>query len=192
MATLVSIMAWLGHRVSGVQNVEIGGTSDGVLKDQAEAFLRTNIVYLWKRFDKSVDALLDRTECARAREAPRLTASGAVEVTISESLCRNHRCNNANFFRSYLPLIRRICDGLDTQERRGIPISEELKRAREEMRLALSDPVRLYDYGNCLRVGDVWMHLESVAGGIQDFVTSNYKESQYLCPIMGLNMKNPY
>jgi hypothetical protein len=50
---------------------------------------------------------------------------------------------------------------------------------------------KAYDYKTCLRLGDLWVHLESLAGGVKPFATRNYKESQILCPILGLEMKLP-
>lgn len=70
-------------------------------------------------------------------------------------------------------------------------VTKELKKALEKLTTAISTPSTLYDYKNCLGVGDVWMHLECATSGIKDFATTNYKESEVLCPIFGLTMRQP-
>ena len=117
--------------------------------------------------------------------------SGLVDAEIPEGQCRKRQCENANFFHSNFPRLRQVCDELDRLEREGARLSEELVEARDEIQCALKNPQRLYDYKNCLRIGDLWMHLECVKAGIKDFGTTNYKESQHLCPILGLNMVKP-
>jgi hypothetical protein len=191
-STLINILAWLGQRIQNGTIVDAGVALDEQLALQAESFIRTNIIFLWHRFDQSVDHVTDATECARAKEPPRRTKNGNVLVEIPHGYCKKRQCNNANFFHSNFPTIRKVCESLDALRHDGVELSQELKNAREEMRLALGDPGRLYNYDNCMSVGDVWLHLECLASGIRDFGTTNYKESQHLCPILGLNMKLPH
>ncbi len=51
LATLVSIMSWVGYS-SGDLEVEVGGKHDETLTLQSISFIRTNIFFLWKRFEK--------------------------------------------------------------------------------------------------------------------------------------------
>jgi hypothetical protein len=94
--------------------------------------------------------------------------------------------------------VRKLCDGLDRLESDGVELTEELKKARAEMRAAMvnstkngTNEQRLYNYKNCLSVGDVWIHLESIASNIKDFASTNYRESQHLCSLLGLNLHDP-
>ena len=191
VATLVSLMSWVGMK-AGEQEVEIGGKLEEILTLKSMSFIRTNIFFLWKKFEKSVDTLLNQTNCARAKEEPKKDDNGNVIIQIRESLCKTMECNNVNFFTEHLPLVRKVCDEIDRLEQAGQVVSQELKKLRDELRLAMTDKTRLYDYKNCLNVGDFWIHLESLAANIKDFATTNYKESQHLCPSMGLSMKKPY
>jgi hypothetical protein len=190
-STLVNILAWLGQKIESGSIVDVGVELDEQLAMQAESYIRTNLIFLWHKFDQSVDGLSDKTECARAKEAPRRTKAGVMLVEIPEGSCKKRECNNSNFFHSNFPTIKKICAELDALEVRGVELSRELMNARDEMRHALKDPTRLYNYDNCMSVGDVWLHLECLVSGIEDFGTTNYKESQHLCPILGLNMKQP-
>ena len=189
-STLTNMLSWLGLNANDM-TVEPTGSLDEQLAQRAESFIRTNILFLWFRFDKSVDHVYDSTECARAKEAPKQSKDGNVSVQIPESQCRRAECNNANFFHSQMPTVRRLCEALDLLEKSGTELSGELLSARSQMRKALSSPDRLYDYDNCLEVGDVWHHLECLVSGIRDFATTNYKESQHLCPILELRMRTP-
>ncbi|OAI47170.1 hypothetical protein AYO44_09970 [Planctomycetaceae bacterium SCGC AG-212-F19] len=190
-STLINIMAWVGHRVDGRAEVSVGSGVDETLTLQAESYIRNGIRSIWKKFDRSVDSVLDKTECKRATEAPRVMPSGEVDASIPESQCRSKECNNANFLRSKLPTIRKMCDELEKIKHRGGTLTDELEEALKTLRSAEGNFDRLYDYQRCLAVGDVWIHLESLAAGIKSFATTNYKESQVLCPIFGLEMKPP-
>jgi hypothetical protein len=191
ISTLISILTWVGMKVDDVQAMSDGGTADELLTLQSISFIRINILFLWKRFEKSVDTLLDKTKCSRAKEVPKKDEKGNVLVPIRESLCGNEECSNVNFFRNQLPMIRKTCARIDELEKEG-KATQELKEARNELKRAMTDQIRLYNYKNCLKVGDVWLHLECLASGIKEFGTTNYKESAHLCPVMGLNMRNPY
>ncbi len=68
-----------------------------------------------------------------------------------------------------MPVIRIVCAKINQLEKRGEPVSEELKTARDELKLALVDRERVYDYQICLKIGDIWLHLESLVAGIKDF-----------------------
>lgn len=192
ISTLISIMSWVGINVNALQKVDAHGDLDELLTLQSISYIRTNIFFLWKRFEKSVDTLFDGTKCARAREKPRRDGKGNVIVQIRESLCANMECTNTGLMTSLLPVIQRICSHIDQLETKGEEVSQELKTARDELRLAIRDRTRLYNYNNCLKIGDVWLHLESLFGGVKEFGTTNYKESRHLCPPMVLMMKDPY
>ena len=193
--TLVSILSWLGHAITNDCEVVIGDDRDKDFCLAAETFIRTNIIFLWKRFDASVNGMIsDRTECTRATEAPRVTDNGSVSVEIPESKCRNRSCNNVNFLISKTPELNKVCNSLDIVQDRGVVLTAELIEARSEIRKALSGGStadRLYDYKNCLKIGDVWIHLECSASGINDFATTNYKESSHLCPPLDMKMQCP-
>ncbi|HJT76147.1 MAG TPA: hypothetical protein VJ739_03005 [Gemmataceae bacterium] len=192
-STLVSIMAWIGFRIDEQVEVILGEGIDRQMAIKAESYVRNAIRFLWKRFDKSVDSIQDGTQCKRAVEGPKPKADGSFEVSIPRSKCKTKECNNANFFQSNLPLLKRLRDELQrlSQEAGRTKFTEELDAALEHVTAAISNPSRLYDYENCIGVGDVWLHLECVAAGVKDFATTNYKESQVLCPMMGLTMRQP-
>ncbi len=190
-STLISVLSWLGFQITDLVDVEAGGRWDERLALKCESYVRLNMFYLWARFDKSVDSVVDGLECARAREGPTLAKSGKVQVEIPESRCRKIECNNANFFRSRLPAIKTSYEQLVLLQERGTNLSQELLKAIAELRHAMADPDRLYDYDHCLNIADIWIHLECLASGIKDFATTNYKESQYLCHILDLRMVQP-
>lgn len=191
-ATLMSIAAWLGFQIKQQIEVTLGEDLDQRLAMRAESYLRNAIVYLWKRFDKSVDSVTDRTECRRAIEGPRRKANGRFDVSIAESNCRMKECNNANFFRAHLPLMKQVRDQLEQlRAQKSKKFTKELETALERLKAAISYPDGLYDYKACGGVGDIWMHLECLAAGVKDFATTNYKESEVLCPMLGLTMQNP-
>jgi hypothetical protein len=171
--------------------VALGEDLDRELTMKAESFIRNAIRYLWKRFDSSVDTILDRTECRRAAEGPRRTPAGDLDVSIPQSRCRDKRCNNANFLRSKLPMLRTLCTELERVKNGGGVLTEELEAILKTLRSIEGDLDKAYDYKTCLAIGDVWLHLESLAAGVKNFGTTNYKESQILCPILGLQMKLP-
>ncbi len=192
-STLSSTLAWVGFQIQDQIEVTLGEGSDRRLALRAESYIRNVIPFLWKRFDKSVDSIRDGTQCRRAIEGPRKTANGSFDTAIPQSKCRNKECNNANFFQDNLPLMKRVRDRL--QQLAGSAdkskVTEELKKALAKLTAAINSPSTLYDYKNCVGVGDVWMHLECAAAGIKDFATTNYKESEVLCPIFGLTMQQP-
>lgn len=190
-ATLSNILAWVGYKAGYHFEVKQGEDLDEKLALQAESIIRNAIRYLWKRFDKSVGAVLDRTECRRAREAPQVTPSGDVDVSIPESRCKERRCNNANFLRSNLPLIRKLGVELDTLKSKGGELTSELETMLSTLRQIERDLNKAYDYKTCVAIGDLWMHLECLASKVKNFGTTNYKESQVLCPILGLQMRLP-
>jgi hypothetical protein len=73
----------------------------------------------------------------------------------------------------------------------GGELTEEMSKALETIKESIADPGKLYDYKKCLAVGDVWIHLECLAANVKDLGTTNYKESQILCPALGLEMRLP-
>lgn len=192
-STLISIMAWVGFQIQDQIEVTLGEGSDRKLALRAESYIRNIIPFLWKRFDRSVNSIRDGTRCRRATEGPRKTANGSFDTAIPQSKCKNKECNNANFFQSNLPSMKRVRDRLQ-QLAEGADkskVTKELTKALEKLTKAISTPSTLYDYKNCVGVGDVWMHLECAVAGIKDFATTNYKESEVLCPIFGLTMRQP-
>jgi hypothetical protein len=191
-ATLENILAWAGFHIKGQIEVALGEDLDRKLALRAETYIRNAILYLWKRFDKSVQAVQDGTRCQRAVEGPRRRKDGSFDVAIPESRCRNRECDNANFFQSNLPLMKRVRDELDLLGAGdGEKLTDELEASRAELRAAIGNPSRLYDYKACVGVGDVWIHLECRAAAVPDFATTNYKESEVLCPLFGQTMHNP-
>jgi hypothetical protein len=189
--TLTNIMAWVGYKLRRNIEVTLGEDLDHELTIKAESFIRNAIRYLWKRFDTSVDTILDRTECRRAAEPPRLNSEGDLDVSIPQSRCKDKRCNNANFLRSKLPIIRNLCQALEKIKSGSSDLTEELEAILKTLRSIEHDLDKAYDYKTCLAIGDLWMHLECLTAGVRNFGTTNYKESQILCPILGLEMKLP-
>jgi hypothetical protein len=192
LSTLVKVLAWMGSELNVITEEDVGGEYGERLAMRAESYYRNTIRYLWKRFDKSVDSITDGTKCTLSDDPPLPKTDGTFTVQIHESKCLEKRCNNANFFRSKLPEVRRICETLDKLEGKGVELTAELLRIREGMKAAMNNPARLYNYKNCMTIGDAWIHLECLAAKVKDFATTNYKESEHLCPILGLEMKRPY
>ena len=73
----------------------------------------------------------------------------------------------------------------------GVALTRELEQALDAMQKAFNNTTTLYDYQTCLKIGDIWLHLESVAAGIEHFCTTNYRESELLCESLGLKMRDP-
>jgi hypothetical protein len=192
-STLVNILAWTGFNLSGQLEVTEGEGIDPPLAIRAESYIRNAILFLWKRFDKSLDSIRDGTRCQRAIEGPHRNRDGTFDVSIPRSKCKNGECNNANFLQANLPLLKRVRDRLQKlgEGAEKSQVTDELKTALEKLTVAIRNPAAAYEYKNCTGIGDVWIHLESSVAGIKDFATTNYKESQVLCPVMGLTMRQP-
>lgn len=192
-STLISIATWVGLQVQDQIEVTLGQGSDQKLALRAEAYIRNAIPFLWKRFDESVDSIRDGTQCKRATEGPRKTANGSFDVAIPQSKCKTKECNNANFFQSNLLLLKTLRDKLQqlSQEPGKTKLTTELEAVLKTITTSITNPASLYDYKTCVGIGDLWLHLESVVAGVKDFATTNYKESQILCPIFGLTMRQP-
>jgi hypothetical protein len=194
-STLTNILAWIGFEIDEEVVVGTGEGLDHNLALRAESYIRNAILILWKRFDRSVGSVLDRTKCQRAAEGPERKGNGTVDVSIAQGRCKNQQCENANFFQSHKPELRKLLRILEQLSQApggaGPELTDELKTALEGIKAALNNPSRLYDYKACCALGDVWMHLECMAAGIKDFATTNYKESQVLCPAFGLTMRTP-
>jgi hypothetical protein len=192
-STLISITAWLGLNVQGQIEATLGEGIDRQLALKAESYIRNAILFLWKRFDKSVRSVQDRTQCKRATEGPRRTTNGGLDVAIPHSKCKARECNNANFFRSNLPRLKALRDKLRqlSQAAGGTKLTKELETALKQIEAGITNPSSFYDYQTCVSIGDVWLHLEAAVAGVKDFAPTNDKESQVLCPIFGLNMRQP-
>jgi hypothetical protein len=192
ISTLVNVLAWAGQSVDVVPTeIRAGDRFDQHLTRQAKVFLRNAIGVLWHRFDVIVNTTTDRTKCMRAREVPRQKATGSFDLTIHESKCADRTCANEDFLRSNLPKIRAVLSRLDDLASMQDGLTDELRKCRAMLQQAVADPSLLYDYQNCLDVGDLWIHLEALAAGVINFVTTNFKESKVLCPALGLNMIVP-
>jgi hypothetical protein len=183
----------VGFQVEGQFDITLGDGLDRKLALRAESYIRNAILFLWKRFDKSVDSIQDRTQCKRATEGPRKTADGSFDVAIPRSKCKSKECNNANFFRSNLGLLKAVRAKLEklSQEPGKAKLTEELEKALKKLTVGINDPSSLYDYNTCVGIGDIWLHLESAAAGVTNFATTNNKESEILCPIFSLTMRQP-
>jgi hypothetical protein len=192
-STLTSILEWVGLHVQTQIEVSLGEGIDRKLALKAESYIRNAVLFLWKRFDKSVHSIRDGTECKRATEAPRKKSSGSFDVAIHESKCKTKECNNANFFQSNLPILKALRDELQqlSNEAGKSKLNAELEAALKTIKAAMTNLDSLYDYKTCLSIGDVWLHLESAKAGVRDFATTNYKESEVLCPMFGLTMRQP-
>ncbi|MBM4070490.1 MAG: hypothetical protein FJ271_16270 [Planctomycetes bacterium] len=136
---------------------------------------------------------MDSTQCKRATEGPKKTAKGSFDTSIRQSQCKTAQCNNANFFQSNRPLLKRLHAKLQKRNTIGskTELTPELQTILEALASAIKNPHSLYDYRTCVSIGDVWLHLESKVAGIKDFATTNYKESEILCPSFDLQMRKP-
>jgi hypothetical protein len=189
--TLVNILAWVGYQIKGHIEVTIGDDADQALATRADSYIRNSIRSLWIWFDKKLGHVADKMECQRGREGPQLRDNGTFDVRVRETLCKNKGCNNSNFFREQLPRLRQLADSLRRIVAEGGELTGELTAAVDAIEAAIHNPDRLYDYKNCLQLGDVWIHFESLAAKVTDFASTNIKESDVLCPLLGLNMKVP-
>jgi hypothetical protein len=192
-STLINIAAWLGLQVQHQMEVQLGEGIDRQLALRAESYIRNAILFLWKRFDASVDSVRDGTQCKRAVEGPLRTAKGTFDVAIPQSKCKTKECSNATFFQSNLPRMKALRDKLQQLSRAAgkAKLTEELEVALKTISAAITNPGSLYDYKACVGIGDVWLHLECEVAGVKDFATTNYKESEILCPIFGLALQQP-
>ena len=127
-STLCNVMTFVGFEIRKQIEVVVGEDADLKLALQAESYIRNAIRYIWRRFDKNVDSVLTATRCARANEGPELKADGKLEVSIPESRCRDRQCNNANFLRSNLPAIRKLCLELERMKKSGEALRLSWKR----------------------------------------------------------------
>jgi len=183
--------------VDGKVKVEEGESGDAKYAMQAESFVRNALVYEWHRFNRIVNSVTDKTQCKRAAEKPRRLEDGSFDTRIPQSECLRKQCNNGNFFRSQLPKIKELVAALEktrkAEQSKGADSrwTAELEKALTGLKSGIANPDGLYDYQKCLAVGDVWIHLESMVAGVKDFGTRNYKESQFLCPPLNLNLKEP-
>lgn len=190
--TLGNLLSWIMQKVDGSVEVKPGESLDEMLCIRAQSYIRIAISFLWKRFDKSVDSVRNQSNCQRAAEAPIRRSTGTYDLAVHKQKCRDRACNNANFYSSLHIHIISIRDRLEQLEQSGgSEFTDELKKALDMIRRADQDRGLLYDYKNCLAIGDIWIHLEAVAAKVLDFATTNYRESQILCPCLGLNMVNP-
>jgi len=185
---LNGILAWVGNQV-GTTQVEVGGTLDRVLTDKAISYIRNAVMALWAGFERDLLSVVDQMQCQRAKEAPRRKSTGSIDDTIHERACRDKQCNNANFFQAQRAVLVRLADQLEELQKEGTQLTDELLSAIAAICAAEIDSIRLYNYGNCLALGDVWIHLEAVAAGVKSFATFNRKESEHLCPLLKLTMR---
>jgi predicted nucleic acid-binding protein len=191
--TLANILCWVWSSVDKEGNEFTEDSSiDVELSRRGATFIRNAIPALWRQFDRMVDKVADATRCQRATEKPILDPkTGTYDLRINERKCREGKCNNADFLNSQMPLVRQLMDRLREMERSGVEITAEIKKCLAALEEAMLKPTYLHDYDNCLAVGDLWIHLECVHEKIATFITTNYKESRVLCPVLGLEMVVP-
>ncbi len=190
VSTLISILVWTGYDVNSGLQVSVGDEVDSIQAERAIAYLRNAIRTVWMTFPKLMDARpAEGTACRRAQEGPTARRDGSFDTSIRQSACRSRQCNNANFFLSRRADVRKVVIAL---ERLGdAALTGELKNILKTAKRALQNANLLYDYTTCMALGDLWVHLESVAAGVTHFATTNVKESARLCPTLSLTMVNP-
>jgi hypothetical protein len=189
--TLINIAAWLMSQPDrGSFDLVTERSSDELMAQKAIAILRVALKSAWRRFAHNIDTVVDALKCQRAQEQPREKAGGGYDTTVHESACRDRGCEVANFFRSQgseLKRVRRTIERLEGENR-----TRELEDILETIDLALPNASRLYDYQTCLKMADLWIHLECLRAGSKRFVTTNYRESRVLCPTLGLEWIDVY
>jgi hypothetical protein len=185
---LGAILAWVGTGMGEIE-AEVGSAQDQRLAQQAISYIRNAVMALWVGFQRDLLTVVDQLRCQRAKEAPRRKETGSIDDTIHERACRDKQCNNSNFFQSQRAVLVRLADQLSELQKEGMPLTDELLNALAAIRAAEVDSIRLYNYGNCLALGDVWIHLEAAAAGVKSFATFNRKESEHLCPLLNLTMR---
>jgi len=191
-STLANILAWIGHNIdSNVQTGEVGSNIDLVIARRAESYIRNTIKRRWLWYRRTIDSLVDRMNCQRGKEQPVENADGSIDTSVHESACKNKGCNIANFFREQMSRLKKLLADLKKAKTTNGQLTDELEDAIRSIEAAIKDPTRLYNYNRCLELSDVWIHLESVAAGISDFGTTNYKESDLICPSLGLTKRQP-
>jgi hypothetical protein len=187
--TLENILAWVGMQANTKLDLTEDDTPDQLLALQSISYIRNAVMALWYGFESDLLSVGDRLNCQRAKEAPRRKATGSIDDTIHESQCRTRQCHNANFFQEQRTTFLKIADSLKALRENGVELPAELTNAENAIRAAATNHTRLYDYDKCLELSDVWIHLECLVAGSKDFATFNYKESQHLCPLLGLTMR---
>lgn len=182
---LVSILMWAAESDPSEFESSTGDEQDQQLTLQAEAFLRNAIEYCWHRYAAIVLSVVNHIDCRRGEEAPRRTRSGGFDVAIPKTECSKRSCGNKVFFQERMNLVRSLQKRLRENSNE---LTDELRAALDVLDevLARGKLHHLYDYNKCVTLGDVWVHLECVASGIKEFVTTNYKESDILCPMLDL------
>lgn len=175
----------------GTTAVDAGDTLDKQCSMRAAAYIRNAIMVLWYQFDKMVDHIADQTKCQRALEKPVRKKNGTYDLAVHESACRQRTCGIVNLFQSELPRIKHLCESLERRKADGRGLTAELEKALAMLQSAGENSNRLYDYQNCLKVGDVWIHLEAAVAKVEHLATTNVRESEVLCPILDLQMHNP-
>ena len=187
--TLISILAWVQNQLGQARiQIELDQNADEILASRAISYLRNALRSAWRRFSKSADSIVNKINCRRALEVPVERPDHSYDLTVHQAACRNKECSNANFFReqgSMMMALKRSLEG--TPEKF---MTAELKTALKTIELALGSPHKLYDYNTCLGLSDVWVHLECAVAGMKNLLTTNYKESQVLCPALGVRMLN--
>ena len=189
-STLISILCWIEFNIDREIEVESGEGVDAALAEEAELFVDNAIEWIWERFDTLVDKVVDRMKCNRAAEAPVRSRTNRLDVTVHENRCKDRKCNNANFIRSLLPKAKSLLTSLEKYKGTD-DWTDELEKSHQMLSRAVKHPDVVFDYQNCLKVGDVWIHFECLKAGAQKFVTANYRESKVLCSLLELEMVNP-
>ena len=189
-STLVNILVWVESKVDNIYATYESHDQD--LRLAAESYIRNAIVATWELFDSSVHSVFDRIECKKTAEPPIRKSSGMIDASIPTSKCSNRECRNANVVRENLQLLIEIAARLNAVKADSPGLwTDELEEILAGLALAIKSPGSPYNYKRCLHIGDLWIHLEAILGGIKHFATTNYKESQVLCPVLGLEMKSP-
>lgn len=190
--TLSCIVAFVQRELDTTIELEQGDSLDVALTIQAKLYIHNAIEYLWYRFDEDFDSIVDNMQCKRVLEEPVRKASGKVEVCNHHSKCRSMTCNNVGVFQSHLTRIKGLIAALRAMQAVGDPLlTGEMVKMIEAYDAYTKNKVFLYDWGKCVGIGDLWIHLDSIQSGSTALITRNYKESNVLCKLLGIELVLP-
>ncbi len=143
-------------------------------------------IALYAIYDLIEDAtsVLRNTDCVRADEMPKETASGNLDLTITQCRPSDISCRLHEFFSDHLEDFLSVMDAGEKQD-----ASPELAEIAKQIKLAKSDPERLCDDRNCRKIGDAIIAIDGI--GMGTYVANNDKEWKPIARALGKTLINP-
>lgn len=139
----------------------------------------------WERLDL-YDFVADGTGCVRAREAPRTTPGGALDVTVPR--CRRDRihCTIHRHFEKHREAFGRLRERLRNLGDEGM--TPQLRAFLPVLDKADQEPEYLCDDKVCRKIGDALIASDCLEGTPPpSLVSSNRSEYEVVCAALGVN-----